>query len=59
MDALIVSAQDGTKMTPHHEYPGLHTCNCGSGLVPESVYLNKKFTGFFCRRCVRNYARRG
>jgi hypothetical protein len=55
----LIEDQCGTKMTPQREYPGLHTCNCGSGLVPESVYLNKKLIGFHCRRCVRNYDRRG
>ncbi len=35
----------------------LATCHCSSGLVPESVYVGKRFEGFHCRRCVRNYVK--
>lgn len=55
--ADIITMPDGSRCEAQTEKPGLATCNCGSGIVPESVYVKKKFIGFHCRRCVHNYAK--
>ena len=59
-----IKMSDGLVCEVQGPKPGLATCGCGSGIVPESVYVvnafgrSKRLTGFHCRKCVRNFARR-
>jgi hypothetical protein len=52
-----VEMADGSRCAVSHVDAKLATCDCGSGVVPKAVYVNKRFIGMHCRKCVRNYAR--